>query len=126
MKPINIQDTDKYPENYNNLSIDTQNKIINYMNGMQALAERYYNKYFLDSEEKSLKLYQHTLTSLTGAKNAYATMNIMVEYDWPGHKGIWFLANKEDAQNYINAEDDETSEVINNISDLLDYTEVGI
>lgn len=49
------------------------------MQGVQHLCDYYYDKYFTNAEQKSLKLYQHTLTSLTGSKNAYATMGIMVE-----------------------------------------------
>lgn len=56
------------------------------MNGMQALANRYYRTYMDNIEEhidtgKYIRQYNHTITSLTGSKNAYATLGIMVEYD---------------------------------------------
>ena len=124
MKPINVQDVDKYPDNYGSLISLEREKILNYMNGMQNLADRYYQKYFKDSDDKSLKLYQHTLTGLTGAKNAYATLGIMVE-NW-GENGEWILATKQDAENYINKQDNPIEEVIEEINKLLDYTDVGI
>jgi len=124
LKPINVQDVDKYPDNYGSLISLEREKILNYMNGMQNLADRYYQKYFKDSDDKSLKLYQHTLTGLTGAKNAYATLGIMVE-NW-GENGEWILATKQDAENYINKQDNPIEEVIEEINKLLDYTDVGI
>lgn len=124
MKPINTQDTNKYPDNYDNLISLEKEKILNYMNGMQSLADRYYQKYFKDSYYKNLKMYQHTLTGLTGAKNAYATLGIMVE-NW-GENGEWILATKQDAENYINKQDNPIEEIIEEINKLLDYTDVGI
>jgi hypothetical protein len=58
------------------------------MNGMNDLAQRYYIKYMDDitANQKYLRLYQHTLTGLTGAKNAYATLGIMTEFDFPRGK----------------------------------------
>lgn len=68
--------------------------IISYLNGVQDLANRYYNNYLQELEktfdstekhkkdvERYLRLYNHTVTSLTGSKNAYATLKIMCEYD---------------------------------------------
>ena len=129
MNPINIQSINDYPDDYTWLSIDDQQKIINYMNGMQELANRYYETYRNNIEEYKdlgtyIKQYNHTVTSLTGSKNAYATLGIMVEYDWPKHKGKWFLATKTDAifaENY--QEEDENPTINKNI--LLDYTEIG-
>mgnify|MGYP003296888677 CR=1 FL=1 len=123
MKTINIQDIDKYPDDYNWLSSEEQIKILGYMRGMQDLCERYYRKYFEETEEKDLRLYQHTLTGLTGAKNAYATLGIMVE-KW-GNNGEWILATKIDAETYNNEDDSSAEEVIEQINSLLDYTDVG-
>lgn len=129
MNPINIQSIDNYPENYNWLSIEIQEKILGYLNGMQELANRYYKKYQENIEEYEelgtyIKQYNHTITSLTGSKNAYATLNIMVEYDWPNYRGKWILATKNDAiyaEEHINDTDEE--DINQNI--LLDYTDVG-
>lgn len=121
MKPINVQDISKYPINYNNIQEEDKVKILSYMNGMQALCERYYTKYFEDSDNKSLRLYQHTLTGLTGAKNAYATLGIMVE-KW-GSNGEWILATKIDAEDYNNTEE-ETSEIIEEINELISYGDI--
>ena len=121
MKPINIQSIDKYPTNYNFLSEEEQNKILSYMNGMQDLANQYYQKYFKDSDDKSLKLYQHTLTGLTGAKNAFATLGIMVE-KW-GINDEWILATKIDAENYNDTEE-QTHEVIKEINELISYGDI--
>ena len=125
MKPINIQDIDKYPDSYCSLISLEREKVLNYMNGMQNLADRYYLKYFKNEEDnKSLKLYQHTLTGLTGAKNAYATLGIMVE-NW-GENGKWILATRQDAENYINKQEAPVEEVIEEMNKLLDYTDVGM
>lgn len=141
-KVINVQDISLYPDNYDWLNSEQQIIIISYMNGVQDLADRYYEKYSLELEssiddeeqskkdiEKYLRLYNHTITSLTGSKNAYATLNIMCEYDWPGHDHKWFLATKEDAQNYNELQETEVDDNIDNIfntSSLLKYGEVGI
>lgn len=130
MTPINIQSINDYPDNYDWLSTENQNKIIDYMNGMQELANRYYKTYMDNIEEYQdlgtyIRQYNHTITSLTGSKNAYATLGIMVEYDWPKHKGKWILATKTDAiftENYQEENDDNT---IVNKNILLDYTEIG-
>lgn len=121
MKPINIQDISKYPDDYDNLQEEDKIKILSYMNGMQDLCNFYYKKYFENSEEKSLKLYQHTLTSLTGSKNAYTTLGIMVEKWGPNEK--WILATRTDAENYNNTEK-ETSEIIEEINKLIDYGDI--
>ena len=126
MKPLNVQNIDKYPENYDDIT-DTQ-VILAYMNAMQGLAERYYQKYMTNpSSEEYWNLYQHTLTSLTGSKNAYATLGIMVEYGWKNHLHEWFLATRQDAIDYAESADEEAGfENINElISELLDYTDVG-
>ena len=125
MKPVNIQDIEKYPISYSDFITFESEKVLNYMNGMQSLADRYYLKYFKDEEDnKNLRLYQHTLTGLTGAKNAYATLGIMVE-NW-GENGEWILATRQDAENYINEQDTPVEEVIEEINKLLDYTDVGM
>ena len=122
MKPINIQDIEKYPENYLNINEEDKVKILYYMRGMQDLANHYYEKYFKEAEDKDLRLYQHTLTGLTGAKNAYATLGIMVE-KW-GENGEWILATKQDAENYVNGEDDSAQEIIEQINELIDYGDI--
>lgn len=144
-KVINVQDIELYPDNYEWLDKEQQLIIISYLNGVQDLANRYYSRYLeeLNSTfdltnkekhekdiEKYLRLYNHTVTSLTGSKNAYATLKIMCEYDWPNHSQKWFLATKQDAQDY---NDFQESEVEDNIDDILDrsssllqYGEVGI
>lgn len=141
-KVINVQDIDLYPEDYNWLDQDQQLVIISYLNGVQDLANRYYNNYLQELEktfdstekhekdvERYLRLYNHTVTSLTGSKNAYATLKIMCEYDWPGHSQKWFLATKQDAQNYNEFQESEVEDNIDDILDrssLLTYGEVGI
>lgn len=130
MAPINIQSIDDYPDNYDWLSIENQNKIINYMNGMQELANRYY-KIYRDNIEKYqdlgtyIKQYNHTVTSLTGSKNAYATLGIMVEYDWPEHRRKWILATKTDAILAKDYQEEEKEDITINKNILLDYSEVG-
>ena len=122
MKVINIQDISKYPTNYSYLTEEQQFKILSYMNGMNELANSYYKKYFEDADTKNLQLYQHTLTGLTGAKNAYATLGIMVE-KWGTTNNEWILATKRDATDY-NETEDQITEVINGIDNLLSYGDI--
>jgi len=121
---INTQDIEKYPDNYSWLEQEQQTKILGYMNGMQALAQRYFDRYSENVEENKryLNLYQHTLTGLTGAKNAYVTLGIMVEFDFPRAKNEWILATKEDAQAYIDYQGDEIAQ--DSITDLIDYGDI--
>jgi len=126
---INIQELDQYPDNYDGLSGEDQAIILGYMNGMQALANRYYREYMDHIEDhidtgKYIRQYNHTITSLTGSKNAYATLGIMVEYNWPGYKGLWVLATREMAETYRNDEIDE-NEIPENYNILLDYSDIG-
>lgn len=137
---INVQEIESYPDNYDWLSDQEKNIIINYLNGVQNLANRYYDQYLdeLTREangdenadvEKYLRLYNHTITSLTGSKNAYTTLGVMCEYDWPRHNQEWFLATKQDAQDYNDFYESELSEDIGTIFDistLLHYNDVGI
>ena len=128
-KVINIQELDQYPEDYDWLRDEYQDAILGYMNGMQALANRYYRTYVDNIEEhvntgKYIRQYNHTLTSLTGSKNAYATLGIMVEYDWPGYAGMWVLATREMAETCIN-DTQSAKDVPINPNVLLDYSEVG-
>ena len=144
-KVINVQDIELYPDNYEWLDKEQQLIIISYLNGVQDLANRYYSRYLeeLNSTfdltnkekhekdiEKYLRLYNHTITSLTGSKNAYATLKIMCEYDWPEHSQRWFLATKEDAQNYNDFKEteveDNIDDILNNSSMLLQYGDIGI
>ena len=144
-KVINVQDIDLYPDNYDWLNSDQKTIIISYLNGVQDLANRYYNNYLEELNatfdpnykeehnkdiEKYLRLYNHTITSLTGSKNAYATLKIMCEYDWPEHSQRWFLATKEDAQNYNDFKEteveDNIDDILNNSSMLLQYGDIGI
>ena len=122
---INIQPIEKYPENYDWLDSEQQIKIVSFMNGMQDLAERYYSKYITFNDSKYLGLYNHTMTSLTGSKNAYATLGIMCEYGWKNRPHEWILATKEDAEYYAE-HSDEIDDYNEEIRRLLDYTDVGI
>lgn len=138
---INVQEVESYPGNYDWLSDQEKSIIINYLNGVQNLANRYYDQYLNELAKKAnndkdtdvqkyLRLYNHTITSLTGSKNAYATLRIMCEYDWPGHDQKWFLATKEDAQNYNEFQEteveDNIDDILDNFSLLLQYGEVGL
>lgn len=113
MKINNTEDIMEYPENYDNWTEEQKDVIIKYMNAVQHLCDEYYQKH-LNSEslnntqehQEYLSLYRHTLTSLTGSKNAYATLGLKVEYNWPNHKHEWFLATRQDAEEFLNAPDD--------------------
>lgn len=130
MSVINVQELEQYPENYDWLSDDDKNVVLGYMNGMQALANRYYKTYIDNIEEhintgKYIRQYNHTVTSLTGSKNAYATLGIMVEYDWPNYRGMWILATREMAENYNTDQEVEPESPTTNQNILLDYGDVG-
>ena len=123
MKLINIQDIDKYPENYDFLQEEERCKILNYMNETQERANRYYNRYLENPDnKKALLLYQHTLTNLSGSKNAYATLGIMVE-NW-SLGGAWILATKEDAENYNEQEENNVNNHIEELPALIYYGDI--
>lgn len=111
MKIRNTEDVLQYPETYDFLTEEQQEIIVNYMNAVQDLANRYYETH-LDNESDDykhniyLKLYNQTMSELTGAKSAYATAGIHVEYNWPGHYHKWILATQTEAQEYLDAADD--------------------
>lgn len=69
--------------------------------------------------------YNAATNFLTGMKIAYASLGIKVEYNWPNHKNEWFLATREDAENYENAPEESDEEPINQ-NTLLSYGDVGI
>lgn len=138
MKIKNTEDVLRYPESYDFLNEEQQIIIVNYMNAVQDLANRYYEKHFeydFENDEEAYKyamyqrLYTQTMSELTGAKSAYATAGIHVEYNWPTHYHKWILATRADAQAYLDAaddpypiEEDSEQELINPM--LLSYEQV--
>lgn len=109
----NINLIDQYPENYDDWDAIKIQYATDYMNEAQALSEAYYNKHeeFEGEDEEQhleyLGLFQHSLTSLAGSKNAYATLGIMMEYNWPGHERVWFPATRGDAETYAELQENE-------------------
>ena len=95
-KVINVQDIDLYPDDYDWLNSDQKTIIISYLNGVQDLANRYYNNYLEELNatfdpnykeehnkdiEKYLRLYNHTNTSLTGSSSLkYSSANGISSY----------------------------------------------
>ena len=137
MKIRNTEDVLEYPEDYNYLTEEQKIIIVNYLNAVQDLADRYYEKHLQDEDtaehERYLKLYNQTMSELTGAKSAYTTMGVRVEYNWPGHYHKWILATRADAQNYLDHADDpypdcnDAEQDVENIAPsngLLSYTDV--
>lgn len=134
MRINNLQQVDDYPENYDNITDEQKNIIINFMNAMQDLANRYYKEYFdseilnkennNDRKEHLLKLYQQTVDTLTGAKNAYRTLGFMVEYNWPQKKGKWILATKKDAAYYEEHKNDKPSDYERTTQTLIQYGDI--
>lgn len=111
MKIRNTEDVAQYPETYDFLSEEQQSIIVRYMNAVQQQAERYYDlhlQYEVETYKHNLywRLYNQTRSELTGAKSAYATTGVRVEYNWPGHYHEWILATRADAQAYLDAPDD--------------------
>lgn len=110
MKIRNTEDVLQYPETYD-LTEEQSVIITNYMNAVQDLAQRYYDKHLEFEEDESthnryLNLYRQTMSELTGAKSAYSTVGIYVEYNWPEHYHKWIIATRADAQAYLDAADD--------------------
>ena len=143
----NINDISTYPSDYNWLSEEQQDKIVTILNARQKIADEYWtlckdiyeNEECLDTDDyktiftisadketnEKLRIYNNLINFLSGMKIAYASIGIMVEYNWPDHKGEWFLATQEDAINYENAPEEPADQpVIQNI--LLSYGDIGI
>ena len=143
----NIDPIESYPENYDSLGEQYQERIVTLMNIRQKVADEFWricNDSYEDLETEELDEYKYTFTTLlnkslnerlmaynaatnflTGMKIAYASLGIKVEYNWPNHKDEWFLATKEDAENYENAvEEPEDLPVPQNV--LLHYGDIGI
>ena len=85
MKIRNTEDVLQYPETYD-LTEEQTVVITNYMNAVQDLAQRYYDKHLTFEGDKPihnryLNLYRQTMSELTGAKSAYSTVGIHVEYN---------------------------------------------
>lgn len=143
----NIDPIESYPENYDSLGEQYQERIITLMNVRQKVADEFWricNDSYEDIEIEELDEYKYTFTTLlnkslnekltaynaavnflTGMKIAFASLGIKVEYNWPNHKDEWFLATREDAENYENAvEEPEDSPAPQNV--LLHYGDVGI
>ncbi|HBP43422.1 MAG TPA: hypothetical protein DD621_01875 [Clostridiales bacterium] len=101
MEVKNINTVDEYPDNYDFLSKDTQNKIVEYMNNYQEDANNNYEKHITALDDKSrsmyLDLYNHVVDILIGSKNAYSIVGIKLEYNW-NHDSKWLLATKADYQ----------------------------
>lgn len=141
----NIDPIESYPENYDSLGEQYQEKIITLMNARQKVADEFwricndsyenieeldeYKYIFTTLLDKSLNerlmAYNAAVNFLTGMKIAYASLGIKVEYNWPNHKNEWFLATREDAENYENAPEESDEEPINQ-NVLLSYGDVGI
>ena len=103
MKINNVNQIAEYPENYNFIPELTQDKILLYMNKAQLNAERYYLLHIQEPDKKEayLKLYNHEMDILAGAKNVLSIMGIKVEYNWCGNRE-WILATKKDAEDELN------------------------
>ena len=70
MKINNVNQIAEYPENYDFIPELTQDKILLYMNKAQLNAERYYLLHIQEPDKKEayLKLYNHEMDILAGAK----------------------------------------------------------
>lgn len=125
----NTQDISKYPENYDWLTEEQQESIINYMNEIDSIASNIfidYKKALKNNETENANAlyedYNMQLSEITGAKNAYYTISIMVERNWLGKTG-WILATKEDAianETYEEPQEDQPIQPV-----LLSYGDVG-
>lgn len=102
MARINI---DQYPADYYYvISQDTLSRIVNYLN---QLGEKLNDSYDLlgminvrDIARQSKKDYDRTLNEINGIIAALAAGGIVIEYDWPGHRGEFFAATYDDACTY--------------------------
>lgn len=93
-----------YPTNYNFLSKEKQEKIIEYMNSLSNsynntiefasnfdIRSDLYKKYI----EKARRVYKQ----IKDIQFAYSLAGIYLEYNWPKHEG-WFLVTQEDVDYY--------------------------
>ena len=103
MKITNVNQVVEYPENYDFIPELMQDKILLYMNKAQLNAERYYLLHIQEPDKKEayLKLYNHEMDILAGAKNILSILGIKVEYNWCGNHE-WILATKKDAEDELN------------------------
>ena len=146
----NINSIDEYPSDYFWLTQEEQEKILKFMNTRQKIADQYwqickdaYDEFGSDVEldeykytfitlidkdiNEKLLAYNVAINFLSGARIAYATLGIMLEYNWPNHKNEWFLATAEDATNYENSIDEPIEEDLPTTQNvLLHYGDVGI
>lgn len=148
MATKNIDSVESYPENYDFLQESTQETIITLMNKRQKIADMcwevckdsieteytdlndfqyIYEKITDKNIQEKLLVYNISFNMISAMKIAYSSLGIKVEYNWPNHKGEWFLATKEDAINYENYEEPEPEvNPLDPASMLLTYGEVGI
>lgn len=102
MKITNVNQIAEYPENYDFIPELMQDKILLYMNKAQLNAEHYYLLHIQEPDKKEvyLKLYNHEMDILSGAKNVLSIMGIKAEYNWCGNRE-WILATRKDAENEL-------------------------
>ncbi len=99
MKISNINDASEYPVDYDFLPQTDKDIILNYFKYQQELADGYYEKHCMEGYERDtmLRLYDHVVDIMCGAKEILAYLGIMVEYSWPHAPGEWAFATRQDA-----------------------------
>lgn len=99
MKIYNINNSNEYPENYDFLTQEQKSVILNYFKYQQELADTYYEKHIIEPESHDvyLKLYNHVMDIMCGAKEILAQLGVMVEFNWPHSPGKWDFATRQNA-----------------------------
>lgn len=75
-----------------------QDAILYTLNMVQDCA----NQIFAEAadDESKMECFNEYLSNLSGMKKTLESMEIYVEYDWPGHRGEWFFPTYNEALDY--------------------------
>lgn len=94
-------DENKYPQNYDWLSQEKQQAIIDMMNETSDSRSRLYRMARSKDFQKHNDFLERQWKKMCDREDAMMDMldaiGIKVEYDWVGHRGTYFLATYDDA-----------------------------
>ena len=95
-------DEDMYPKNYDWLSKDKQQAILNYLADIKEQSNIWYMHYLQNQNTPNEEFYKKIWREYFDECDAIAyflarTLDIYIEYDWCGHRGQYFFATYDDA-----------------------------
>lgn len=101
------------PENYFHnkafdLPTEMRDMILRQFEYKQHKADIFYKRYYyMEKHSKNetqvelfKKHYNEAVSNLRGMQEILATMGILVEYDWPGHRREWFFPTYDEVLGY--------------------------